>query len=177
MKVKIYVTGFEPFGGRTTNTSLMVSNLVNCDKRFELKVGWDYIDKSLDDILLEEPDVLILMGEAGSYKNMTIERVAHNIANGLDNYGIRKDNEKINDELDNLETKVDVSFNDVDYISGNDAGKYLCNFTYYKALEKTLNKKTKVLFIHYPYTKDDGGEFSLEDFVNRTNRIIKYLKA
>ena len=149
---KIFATYFEPFGGRTTNASKEVVTLLRDYQIKELPVSWEKVPFLLDDILSNEPDYLFLIGEAGSYKEITIEKIAHNIAHGIDNYKVGKDNECIIENAPNeLITALDLS--NISYKISEDAGKYLCNFSYYLALSKAIN--TKVLFIHLPYINEN----------------------
>ena len=149
---KIFATYFEPFGGRTTNASKEVVTLLRDYQIKELPVSWEKVPFLLDDILSNEPDYLFLIGEAGSYKEITIEKIAHNIAHGIDNYKVGKDNECIIENAPNeLITALDLS--NIHYKISEDAGKYLCNFSYYLALSKAIN--TKVLFIHLPYINEN----------------------
>ena len=149
---KIFATYFEPFGGRTTNASKEVVTLLRDYQIKELPVSWEKVPFLLDDILSNEPDYLFLIGEAGSYKEITIEKIAHNIAHGIDNYKMGKDNECIIENAPNeLITALDLS--NISYKISEDAGKYLCNFSYYLALSKAIN--TKVLFIHLPYINEN----------------------
>ena len=92
---KILITYFEPFGERTTNASKEVVSLLDGYIRKELPVSWSKVPSILDEIFINEPDYLFLIGEAGSYKEITVERTAHNISNGKDNEGVNKDNEPI----------------------------------------------------------------------------------
>ena len=151
---KTLVTYFEPFGGRTTNASKEVVFLLSEYKTRELPVSWLKVESIIDEILSNKLDYLFLIGEAGKYQEITVERTAHNICNGKDNYGITKDNEPIANGLEELKTKFDLS--DVQYRVSDNAGKYLCNYTYYLALSKAKN--TKVVFIHLPYINDNLNE-------------------
>lgn len=167
----IVVTYFEPFGGRTTNASKEVVSLLDGFQIKELPVSWNKVFHCLNEIFLNEPDYLFLVGEAGSYKEITIETTAHNISNGKDNDGINKDNEKIiKDASDLLITKFDLS--KLNYLKSEDAGKYLCNYSYYLALSKAKN--CKVLFIHLPYV-DENGANSLDNLKNDLFNIIDLL--
>lgn len=151
---KTLVTYFEPFGGRTTNASKEVVSLLSDYQNRELPVSWLKIESNIDEILSDAPDYLFLVGEAGSYQEITVERIAHNICNGKDNYGVIKDNEPINNGPEELKTKFDLS--DVQYRVSDNAGKYLCNYTYYLALSKAKN--TKVVFVHLPYIDNNLNE-------------------
>ena len=157
---KIFVTYFEPFGGRTTNASKEVVSLLNDYQIFEFSVSWEKVPSIIDKLLNDKPEYLFLIGEAGSYKEITIEKMAHNIAHGVDNFGVMKNDEPIiSGGADTLITAFDIS--KLPYRISENAGKYLCNYTYYQALLKT--KKTKVLFIHLPY-------------IDKTNNTLTNLK-
>ena len=149
---KTIVTYFEPFGGRTKNASREVVSLLNGYQTKELPVSWSKIPSIIDELLSNEPDYLFLVGEAGSYKEITIERTAHNISNGKDNEDVNRENSMIiNGGPNELITIFDLS--KLNYRISDDAGKYLCNYTYYLALSKSKN--TKVLFIHLPYIENN----------------------
>ena len=172
----ITMTSFEPFGGRSINISNeVVKRISNVDKRL-IPVVWDDIEIELDAILARKPDLLILCGEAGSYDKVTIETLAHNICKGIDNNGVERYSESIIIDGNNeLTTNVNLpNLDDLNLRIGYDAGKYLCNYTYYLALSKT--KDTKVIFIHYPVPKDNEKE-TIEEYVNLTERVIEKIKG
>ena len=167
----IVVTYFEPFGGRTTNASKEVVSLLNCYKVKELPVSWSKIPYILDELFINEPDYLFLIGEAGSYKEIAIERTAHNICNGKDNEDVNKDNEPI--IVGDKECKTTLfDLSKLPYRLSDNAGKYLCNYTYYLALSKV--KTCKVLFIHLPYIEEVGAN-SLDNLKNDLLNIIETL--
>ena len=149
----VVITYFEPFGGRTTNASKEVVSLLNGYKIKELPVSWIKVATYLDEILNGEPDYLFLIGEAGSYKSITVEKTAHNVCFGKDNEGVNKDNEEIiNGDKESKTTLLDLS--NFPYLISDNAGKYLCNYVYYLALSKA--KHCKVLFVHLPYIEIEG---------------------
>ena len=168
--MNIVVTYFEPFGGRTTNASKeVVTSLTNYEIK-ELPVSWEKIPLLIDDILSNEPDYLFLVGEAGSYKEISMEKYAHNIAHGIDNLGVKKDNEPIVcGGIDTLMTAFNLSR--LPYRISEDAGRYLCNYAYYQALSKS--KKTKVLFVHLPYIDESNN--TLVNLKNVLSNIIEEL--
>ena len=149
--MKTLITYFEPFGGRITNASEEVVSLLSDYDIKELPVSWSKRESIIDEILSNDLDYLFLIGEAGSYQEITTERTAHNISNGLDNYGVSKNNEPISSGPEELITKFDLD--DLPFRVSDNAGKYLCNYTYYLALSKAKN--TKVLFVHLPYINNN----------------------
>ena len=161
----IIVTYFEPFGGRNTNASKEVVSLLNKYQIKELPVSWSKIPNLINEILSNNPDYLFLIGEAGSYQEITVERTAHNISHGKDNDDVNRDNAPIiSDGPDTLLTKFDLS--KLPYRISDNAGKYLCNYTYYLALSHA--KTTKVVFIHLPYINNNLNKLKdqLEDIIN-----------
>ena len=168
---KIVVTYFEPFGGRNTNASKEVVSLLDGFEKVELPVSWDKVPLFIDKILFDKPDYLFMVGEAGSYKNITIEKVAHNIANGKDNLDVLIKNRPISkDGKDILLTPFELF--DLPYQVSDDAGKFLCNYSYYLALSKADN--CKVLFIHLPYIGEENGN-SLDNLKKDLLNIINSL--
>ena len=168
---KILITYFEPFGERTTNASKEVVSLLDGYIRKELPVSWSKVPSILDEIFINEPDYLFLIGEAGSYKEITVERTAHNVCNGKDNDGANKDNEEIlKGDKDIKTTLFDLS--KLPYCISDNAGKYLCNYTYYLALSKV--KTCKVLFVHLPYLEESGPN-SLDNLRKDLLNIIETL--
>ena len=168
---KVVVTYFEPFGGRTTNASKEVVSLLSGYQTKELPVSWSKIPASLDEIFINEPDYLFLVGEARSYEEISMEKIAHNISNGKDNDGVNKDNEPIIVGSSNeILTPFDLS--KLPYRISDNAGKYLCNYTYYLALSKA--KTCKALFIHLPYISEKGIN-SLDNLKDSLLNIIKTL--
>ena len=168
---KVIVTYFEPFGGRTTNASKEVVTLLNNYQRKELPVSWSRIPLAVDELLSNCPDYLFLIGEAGSYKEITIEKCAHNISNGKDNDDVTRDNEPIiPGDKEEKYTLFDLS--KLSYHISDNAGKYLCNYTYYLALSKA--KDCKILFIHLPYIEESGVN-SLESLKHDLLNIIETL--
>jgi len=171
---KIVLTHFEPFNGRVINASKEVLNhFKNQYDVISLPVSWEQVPDKIKEILKSNPDILILTGEAGNYKNIVIEQKAHNISNGKDVNGVIKNNEKISlNSPQILETNVKISR--FCRLFGFDAGKYLCNYAYYTALENTKN--TKVVFIHFPFIKEEGGEYLTKDLVKTFNEILDNIK-
>lgn len=174
MKANIVLTGFEPFNNRSINASYEVISKIENLRKYLLPVAFNKVEEKIDEILKTNPDVLILTGEAASYNNMTLEKEAHNIAFGKDNDGVIKNDEIIKEDgKDTYITNIDINnIKDIDFNVSTSAGKYLCNYTYYLSLYKTQNTNTKVIFIHFPLIKEQGGEFELDDLVNRLNSIV-----
>ena len=174
--MKIIITSFEPFGGRSINASTELIKNINIKniEKILLPVDYSKILPKISEIIDSNPDYLFLFGEAGSYKDITIEYSAHNIANGKDNSGnILNDSSIIEGAPYELNTKLNINASYFDFLESHDAGKYLCNYSYYLSLYKTLNKNTKVLFVHIPFIKEEGGSFELIDLINRIEFFLQ----
>ena len=171
MSKEIVVTYFEPFGGRATNTSKEVAGQLSSYFSIELPVSWDSAGQVLLEKLPKETKYLFLLGEAGSYRDVTVELVARNISNGVDNYGIKKEEEKI-DDGNNLVTSIMFNKKELPIKYSYSAGKYLCNFIYYFSLKNI--KGTKIVFVHLPYPRDD---LSISDMKEKVEEIISYVAS
>lgn len=176
---RIIITSFEEFGSRSINASREVvkeldEKINNFDiKKCDLKVSWNEIESEIDDIILQKPDYIILCGEAASYDKVTVEKCGTDCCKHVDNYNV----EIIHDLTMSLYTKIDInSFKDLDINISNNAGAYLCNRSYYLSLKKTENLDIKVLFIHFPLIKEQGGKFEKKVLVQTLKDIINNLE-
>ena len=168
--MKVIITHFEPFNGRETNASKEVVLSLKGDYEIRsLPVSWKRVVPFIDEILKEEPGYLFLVGEAGKYLDVTVEKYAHNISNGKDIDGEEKNEEAIAEGKPfTLSTTFDLSKLEATF--SEDAGKYLCNFSYYYSLSN--NKKSKIVFIHVPYVDDQNKKLEV---INKTQKIIETL--
>ena len=132
MNKEIVLTYFEPFGGRETNTSEEVVSQLSTYFSFELPVSWENAGKVLLENLPKETKYLFLVGEAKSYHDVTVELVARNLASGIDNNGVKKE-ETIGEN--NLITPIVFGKKDLSVNYSYNAGKYLCNYIYYFSLK------------------------------------------
>ena len=142
---KILFTCFKPFGGRNINSSYEIIKQLNVNYQL-VDVTYKEVQEFVNNID-DSYDYIILTGEAIKRDNLTIEQIAKNLVNGKDNDGVIKDNEQIVIGGIDLNTNFDIE-NDIE--KSYDAGSYLCNYIYYKILNKFKNTNTKVTFIHFP---------------------------
>ena len=168
---KVLITGFEPFGGEQINPSYeAIKNInrshLNCEL-FILEVPTEFYNSSK--IVIEtmhkiEPDVIILVGQAGGRKEISIERVAINIddSNIGDNRGIKPIDNVIsifgeNAYFSTLPIKTIVEKLRNNYIPAgisNSAGTYVCNHLMYNVLHELKERglhQVQAGFIHVPY--------------------------
>jgi pyroglutamyl-peptidase len=171
MMKTILLTGFEPFGGECVNPSQITVQSLRA-KRFGginlvtsiLPVSRFAATQQLDTLINEtKPDVVMMLGEAGTRARISPERVAINV----DDYRMPdnsanqpKDEAIIADAptayFSTLPIRAMVkAMTDADIPAAisNSAGTYLCNRVFYWALHyiNTHNLPIKAGFIHLPY--------------------------
>lgn len=167
--MKALVTGFEPFGGNSTNSSwaavsLLPDELAGCTLVKKcIPVVFNKVGDCISQLIAEEqPDIVLMVGQRGGSGTIDCERVALNLADSMqpDNDGF------IANELPLQPNSPTAYFGTVPLkkiISNlreagipanisNTAGTYVCNCLYYNALHYCKNHKpnTQVGFIHLP---------------------------
>ena len=190
-KMKILLTGFEPFGKDNINVSWEVAHLLSCDNSLGLDIEIKCLPvsfKKVGQVLCDEisriaPDILILLGQSAHRHEVNVERVAINVmdASNPDNDGF-------------IPTDLPVCANgETAYLSNapikdiccalksagigakvsNSAGTYVCNTAFYEALRfnSCLSKKMIVTFIHLP-SKDKSFD-KLQEFKQSIEISIK----
>ena len=167
--MKILITGFEPFGSNDENSSWVVANKVATQKTFGIDIALELMPVSFRSVAKtlrtavtrHNPDLLIMLGQAGSSDKVRLERIAINMmdARNADNDGFIPDEEPINTETPvALFTNTDIKqlYNAIVEQSipvkiSNSCGLYVCNRIYYEALMlcNEINKM-KAIFVHLP---------------------------
>jgi pyroglutamyl-peptidase len=194
---KVLVTGFEPFDGQTINPSLEAINklnsVINGAEIHKLSVPTvfnDSINLVKQTIEKINPDLVILVGQAGGRKEISIERVAINIddASIPDNHGIKPINQLIVKEGANAYFSTLPIYKIVEYLKehqlpasiSNSAGTYVCNHLMYGVLHKisTHQLNIKAGFIHVPYLHEQVVDqkffsMSLEEITRAISLIIE----
>lgn len=167
--MKILITGFEPFGSNDENSSWVVANKVATQNTFGIDIALELMPVSFRSVAKtlrtavtrHNPDLLIMLGQAGSSDKVRLERIAINMmdARNADNDGCIPDEEPINTETPvALFTNTDIKqlYNAIVEQSipvkiSNSCGLYVCNRIYYEALMlcNEINKM-KAVFVHLP---------------------------
>lgn len=195
--MKILITGFDAFGGEKINpASLILDRLpdeIDGNKVEKLiiptaffKVA-DIIERKIVDL---RPDIVISIGQAGGRSDITVERVAINIADAsiADNDGKKPIDEKIRRDGENayfstLPIKAIVEnlrAEEIPASVSNSAGTFVCNFVMYNDLYfASKYKNISAGFIHVPYLpaqvidKKGMASMSLDEMVRAVEIIIK----
>ena len=166
----ILLTGFEPFGGSDINasweTAVRVEQLAPKDYDVEvvqLPVSFKRAGEAVRKILnTKRPDALVMLGQRGKGQSIDIERVAINLMDSAnpDNDGFCPQEQTICVDgepayFSNLPVKSlrdALLQKNIPAKVSNSAGLYVCNSTYYNALNEIENHSlpVKVVFVHVP---------------------------
>ncbi len=173
--MRFLVTAFDPFGGEDTNSSEIVLNLlpqrvedVIIDKKVVPTVYKECARIAFDYAVENGDDCIIMLGQAGGRKEISVENVGINyaLAQMPDNNGNVLLGEKLFEDgkaayFSTLPVKSIVqSINAIGYPCGESAfaGAFVCNSMLYTVLRRAeMEKKNiKAVFIHLPYCMDKG---------------------
>lgn len=195
--MKILITGFEPFGSNNENSSWVVANKVATQNTFGIDIALELMPVSFRSVAKtlrtavtrHNPDLLIMLGQAGSSDKVRLERIAINMmdARNADNDGFIPDEEPINTETPvALFTNTDIKqlYNAIAEQSipvkiSNSCGLYVCNRIYYEALMLCNERKNmRAIFVHLPLykgqrdAKDTTPTLPLNDMTRAIDVII-----
>lgn len=191
--MKVLITGFEPFGSSEVNssweTAVRVGQLAPKDACMEtllLPVSFVRAGKRIREALREKrTDVLIMLGQRSKGESIDIERIAINMmdASNPDNDGYHPQEQTIVDwgeaaYFSNLPVKTlrgALLYRGIPARVSNSAGLYVCNSTYYNALNEIYEQglPTKALFIHLPIISED---FPIEMLTDAILAIIETIR-
>lgn len=187
--MKILITGFEPFGSNNENSSWVVANKVATQNTFGIDIALELMPVSFRSVAKtlrtavtrHNPDLLIMLGQAGSSDKVRLERIAINMmdARNADNDGYIPDEETIdakkppalftNTDIKSLYKAIEEA--GVPVMISNTCGLYVCNRLYYEGLLLCNERpEMKTLFIHLPLYEGQKGN-------NHTLPIPSMVKA
>ena len=164
--MKILVTGFAPFGGQSVNPSWEAVKGITSAAAVKvcLPVEWVEGPKTLIAAMEEiRPNAVILFGQAGGRKGISLEKTAVNICSckAPDNAGILRSGEAIREgapdalcstlPLDEIMESLTAAGIEAHF--SYDAGMFICNEVMWCALEyaRTLRPGMPAGFIHLPF--------------------------
>ena len=176
---KLLITGFEPFDGEEMNPSWeAVSRLPKEIVGYTLTklripvVFGEAAEQVLAAAEEVRPDVILCVGQAGGRSAITPELVAINLRHARipDNKGNHPQDEPIieggeNAYFSTLPTRKMAEAISAAGIASQvsySAGAYVCNDLLYTLLAHFQNTRTKVGFVHIPYSKEQGKEPAME---------------
>lgn len=193
--MKVLLTGFQPFNNETVNPAIELLKYYNNKEDIitlplNVEYNFDAI-KVINEIKNYNPDVIILLGQAGGRKKVMVESVALNVHHATipDNAQNKLTHEIIfEDGPIAYQTNVDLfsllkKVNDENFDISYHAGTFVCNDLYYQTLHyiNTNNLLTKCIFIHLPYldsqvvTKPNMPSMTLEKMKSIIDKVIDAL--
>ena len=177
-KLRILVTGFEPFPGAPYNpTQPLVARLTKLRRpalddveRFGhiFPVTYSAVDRQLPELLKEyRPDALLMFGLAARTSFLRIETRARNAVTMLwpdaENARVRKGTIAGTADAMNFGPHTERLLRaalgtGIDARTSNNAGSYLCNYLSWRAIEATSREDGPHLaaFVHVPLLARDG---------------------
>ena len=174
MRMNILLTGYGPFLRNKTNPSGQVSSALN---GVVLEVSYAKVASFLE---REDSDFLLSLGLHAQATQPRLEVRAQNKVNRVtpDVYGIIPKDYEIEKEEGDLATLVDIPELYAHLIKkgfpcsiSDNAGTYLCNYLYFKALKK---KKGNALFIHFPPVSEEWPLERMKAFVEEVQTWLRH---
>ncbi|MEM0966490.1 MAG: hypothetical protein AAGJ81_10110 [Verrucomicrobiota bacterium] len=128
-----YLTGFKPFQGREKNGSETLMDSLSQESSLDyvhfntLEVSWEAFDDFYQQLCETTVSGIIGFGE-GERESIVVELVGRNICSGVDEFGVKRRNQRINDrEPSTNPSRIRIPANRNIIESGN-AGDFLCNY-------------------------------------------------
>ena len=156
MKGRLLVTGFGPFGQVESNPSEALAKRVDAPHQV-LEVSFSQVDDFFDKLDRQSFDVLLMLGLARGRQRMTPEFFARNAVGsvldvaGESRFGLIDPGFPLllNSTLWTATIVADWTV-ELPVRASFDAGSYVCNYMYFRALEQLPDKA--VGFLHVPAT-------------------------
>lgn len=168
--MRIVIAGFGPFPGAPSNPSGQLAAALARRRRPALAgidivshvfaTAYDAVDRDLPKLLARKPDVLLIFGLAGRRREICIETRARNTRSVLfpDVYGWRPERATIEPRQRALTGKAPFARllsvlrrTALPARLSRDAGTYLCNYVYWRALRGARDGRPLVQFVHIPW--------------------------
>jgi pyroglutamyl-peptidase len=166
----VVLVGFGPFPGAPFNPTAMLVKALSRRRRPALAdvvctthvfaTTYAAVDRDLPKLFAEQPDIVLMFGVAGRRRHLCIETRARNALSVLypDASGRRPQRGVI---VLNGQTALRGAAPFADLLGAlrtggfqaglsRDAGRYLCNYAYWRALEQARGSRPLVQFIHIP---------------------------
>lgn len=195
---RVLITGFEPFGGYSENSSWAVAEKVaacgieGVDVALaQMPVSFGRVATALrGEVEHHRPDLIVMLGQSAAADRVKLERVALNMMDSAtgDNDGAKPNEEPISKggEVALLTTLPIKSLRSAIEAVGvrvkisNSAGLYVCNRLYYEALMLCKEHPSmQAIFIHlplyegHPSAKSDKPTLPLEEMILAVQTLIK----
>ena len=166
----VLITGFGPFPGAPFNPSAMLAKELARRRRpafagldrivHVFATRYDAVDRELPKLLAQKPDIVLMFGVAGRRRALCVETQARNAVSVLlPDAGRHRPEQSIIDRASPSVLKGNAPFARLVGAArtrlaatrpSRDAGRYLCNYLFWRALERQRSGKPLVQFIHIP---------------------------
>ena len=165
--MRVLITGFGPFPGAPFNPSAALAKALARRRRPALAgieralhvfaTTYASVDRDLPNLLAQKPDIVLMFGVAGRRRQLCIETQARNAVSLLfpDACGYRPLRGVI--KLHGPAARTgNAPFVRLAGAAGTkarlsrDAGRYLCNYVYWRALEQVRGGRPLAQFVHIP---------------------------
>jgi pyroglutamyl-peptidase len=188
----VLLTGFEPFGGATANSSwdavriverdwTHAATLVTASLPVEFGRAGDDLDALID---LHSPDLVVATGVAGGRAKVTPERVAINLEDARipDNAGDRPTERPIAEDgpdafLTRLPVRAMVERMTAAGVPAEvslTAGAYVCNHVMYRMLRHVAGRDLSAGFVHVPDAADLPVELTARGLLAAIDACLAY---
>jgi pyroglutamyl-peptidase len=163
--MRVLITGFGPFPGAPFNPSAALAKALTRRRRPALAgierllhvfaTTYASVDRDLPKLFAQKPDIVLMFGVAGRRRHLCIETRARNAVSLLfpDASGHRPRHGVIKLHGPAALTG-NAPFARLAGAAGTrlsrDAGSYLCNYVYWRALEQVRGTRPLVQFVHIP---------------------------
>jgi pyroglutamyl-peptidase len=167
--MRVVIAGFGPFPGAPSNPSGHLATALARRRRpafagveitsHVFATAYNAVDRDLPKLLAQRPDVLLIFGLAGRRQHVCIETRARNARSILfsDVSGWRPDRAVIESGQSALTGSAPFPrlLNALQRTAlparlSRDAGAYLCNYAYWRALQSARGGRPLVQFVHIP---------------------------
>ncbi|MFP5384770.1 MAG: pyroglutamyl-peptidase I [Bacteriovoracia bacterium] len=198
--MRVLISGFMPFGGRELNpTDRLIRALQHNEVPYPANLLVDHIllpvtfresFLSLQEKITQmNPDVVICLGQAAGRAEINLESVAVNCihADIPDNEGLKPENEMINhlgmpSYLSTLPLQgIEGALKDagIPVKVSQCAGKYVCNYLFYRLMETNQDTLRLCGFIHVPIlpeqVRNDEPSMELDEMKRALSVILQYI--
>jgi pyroglutamyl-peptidase len=196
----LILTGFEPFAGASLNPSQLLIEQIEKFKFADLQIVTEVLpveylgasSRLLELINQHQPTAVIATGQAEGRSEISIERIAVNLANArlADNSGrimvdeqiLQHGEEELTSTLPITEMVSAINQSGIPAGESNSAGAFVCNYIFYQM--QNVLKLTNIPsgFIHLPLVTEQQSEFPdkptmpLKDIVKGIEAAINELK-
>lgn len=179
--MRVLLVGFGPFPGAPFNPSAVLVKMLARKRRpafagigratHVFATTYASVDRELPKLFAEDPDIILMFGLAGRRRRLCIETQARNAVSVLHPDASR-----------HRPTRGVIATGGAAALRGNarfaqllgavrasgfpaclshDAGRYLCNYAYWLALERARGDRPLVQFVHVPAVRPSHPQFGL----------------